>query len=140
MRLISSGVCLYFGILLTGAPQHNKVLINTSSLILHKNQTRMSNSTLPTCFEALSCDAESIDFERTLFQALINEGKHIRIINAEKQPFRYSEKNLRDEAAAEIAQAVIGMDEADNKETNKKRKILNDDERTRQRYQSLFHI
>ena len=37
--------------------------------------------------EPLSSDAEPIDYELTLFQALVNEGKHLRVISAELSSF-----------------------------------------------------
>eukprot|EP01035_Chromulina_nebulosa_P017708 gene17708-23300_t len=90
-------------------------------------------------FEALSFESNEIDYEFTLFQALVNEGKHIKILNSKRPQFTYNEKQLRDAAAAEVmtklqtssSDANIVEDD-DGKGTNKKRKSLDPDEKQKQ--------
>jgi hypothetical protein len=77
-------------------------------------------------------DIIPIDYGRTLFQALVNEGKHIRVLNAYRPQFSYNEKQLRDAAAAEVAvHGLYGNDEMGDK-ASRKRKHMNADEKAKQ--------
>ena len=86
----------------------------------------------PLKLEPLSAGAgaENIDFEQILYQALVNEEKHIRVLNAKRPQFSYSEKQLRDAAAAEVAQQNSSALEEDK--SNKKRKQASADEKAKQ--------
>ena len=48
-------------------------------------------------------EPNSIDFDQILYQTLVNDGKHIRILNERRPQFIFNEKQLRDAAAAEVA-------------------------------------
>jgi len=86
--------------------------------------------------EPLSHETEPIDFELTLFQALVNEGKHIRVLNAKRPQYFYDEKQLRDAAAAEVAHQG-GGDDGDK--SSRKRKHLNADEKAKQKWANNAH-
>lgn len=66
-----------------------------------------------------------------LFQTLVFENKHHRILGAKRPTFSYDEKQLRDAAAAEVAQASQYPCE-ENEKSSKKRKQLNADEKAQQ--------
>jgi hypothetical protein len=82
--------------------------------------------------EPLASDAEAIDFEQILYQTLVNDGKHIRVLNAKRPQFTYNEKVLRDSAAAEVAQtSTVNSDESSK--GSKRRKLLSADEKAKQK-------
>ena len=81
--------------------------------------------------EALCNEGKPIDFELTLCQALVNEGKQMSVLNAKRPQFIFNEKQLRDAAAAEVAigTSMAGEEVSygpDGKPT-RKRKMLNPD-------------
>jgi len=45
----------------------------------------------------------NIDYDKIIYQALINEGKHSKVLNTTRPKFSYNDKDLRDAAHAEIA-------------------------------------
>ena len=47
--------------------------------------------------------AVTTDFDQILYQTLVNDGKHIRVLNDRRPQFTFNEKQLRDAAAAEVA-------------------------------------
>jgi len=66
-----------------------------------------------------------------LFQTLVFENKHNRILGAKRPTYSYDEKQLRDAAAAEVAQAYQFPPD-DNEKSSRKRKQLNADEKAQQ--------
>lgn len=81
-------------------------------------------------------DQNKINYDYNIFQALINEGKHMKALNATRLTVNYNEKELREAAHAVVAQSSqieddpmsgMLMDETDGK--SRKRKILNPDEK-----------
>ena len=80
--------------------------------------------------EPLASETESIDFEQIFYQTLVNDGKHIRILNSKRPQFSYNEKQLRDAAAAEVALSNCTQGSTEGSETStKKRKELSADEK-----------
>ena len=86
--------------------------------------------------ESLCNEGKAIDFELTLCQALVNEGKQTSVLNAIRPPFIFNEKQLRDAAASEVAICTSVVEEEvsygpDGKPI-RKRKVLNPDEKATQ--------
>lgn len=82
-------------------------------------------------YEALSFEACHPDFEQMFLQSIVNEGKHMRLINETKQKISFDEKTLRVAAAAEInSQTAESISDDSESKSFKKRKALNDDEKT----------
>jgi hypothetical protein len=52
---------------------------------------------------SISSQLGAVDHEKMLFQALVNEGKHFRVLQAKRPQFVYDEKRLREAAAAEVS-------------------------------------
>ena len=79
-----------------------------------------------------NCGSEesAIDFEAILFQELVNEGKHFRVLQAKRPQFTYDEKQLREAAAAEVAMKNPGISVELDK--SRKRKHLSADEKAKQ--------
>ena len=71
-----------------------------------------------------------VEIERALFRALINEGKHLKVLSAKKNNLIYNEKELRDAAHAEVAQHSVPDDE---QRTRKRKNFMNPDEKAQQR-------
>ena len=78
-----------------------------------------------------------MDFELTLFQALVNESKNLRDLQSSRTQLQFSDKLLREQAAAEVArevacaagdETIIGPDG----KPLRKRKMLNPDEKAKQ--------
>ena len=87
--------------------------------------------------EALCNEGKPIDFELTLCQALVNEGKQASVLNAKRPPFVFNEKQLRDAAAAEVAISTSNMAGEEvtygpDGKPIRKRKMLNPDEKATQ--------
>ena len=75
----------------------------------------------------------SINFEQVLYQTLVNDNEHIRLLNGRRPQFTYNEKLLRDAAAAEVAQIGANLSgNDDNDKSSKKRKLLSADEKAQQ--------
>lgn len=75
----------------------------------------------------------SVNFEQILYQTLVNDGEHIRLLNGRRPQFTYNEKQLRDAAAAEVAQIGTGSSEHnDSDKLIKRRKLLSADEKAQQ--------
>ena len=53
--------------------------------------------------------SNSVNFEQVLYQTLVNDGEHIRLLNGRRPQFTYNEKQLRDAAAAEVGQHVVSV-------------------------------
>ena len=88
-------------------------------------------------FEALSYAKPPIDFEHTLFQALVNEHKNVRDLQATRTQLSFSDKALREQAAAEVAREVAcaagdEMTIGPDGKPLRKRKMLNPDEKAKQ--------
>lgn len=71
-----------------------------------------------------------IDYEHILFQSLVAEGKHSRILSSKFQSYRYSEKMLREAAAFEVSITQQSMGENDDEGPNKRQKTLTIEEKT----------
>ena len=77
--------------------------------------------------------SNSVNFEQVLYQTLVNDGEHIRLLNGRRPQFTYNEKQLRDAAAAEVAQIGTGLSEhCDGDKLMKRRKLLSADEKAQQ--------
>ena len=85
--------------------------------------------TNPVIYKKVSLTQAEADF--ILFQALVFENKHHRILGLKKASFAYDEKQLRDAAAAEVALTSQYPSEESEKST-RKRKQLNADEKAQQ--------
>ena len=82
--------------------------------------------------EPLASDTGAIDFEQILYQTLVNDGKHIRVLNAKRPQFIYNEKILRESAAAEVAQcSTVNSDESSK--GSKRRKLLTVEDKAQQK-------
>ena len=92
----------------------------------------VENSTME--LEPLSSQApNTVNFEQVLYQTLVNDGEHIRLLDGRRPQFTYNEKQLRDAAAAEVAQVGAHLSEhSDNDKSSKKRKLLSADEKAQQ--------
>ena len=85
--------------------------------------------TNPVIYKKVSLTQAEADF--ILFQTLVFENKHHRVLGLKKTSFAYDEKQLRDAAAAEVAQTYqYPCDE--NEKSTRKRKQLNADEKAQQ--------
>lgn len=82
--------------------------------------------------EPLASESDVIDFEQILYQTLVNDGKHIKVLNAIRPQFAYNEKQLRDAAAAEVAQTSTHCSEDSGEKGSKKRKQMSADEKAKQ--------
>lgn len=72
-------------------------------------------------------------YEEGLIEALVNEGAHVKILSTRRPQYFYNEKQLRDEAAAEVAmQQGINNEDTSHPPASKKRKHLNPDEKLEQ--------
>jgi len=83
--------------------------------------------------EQLASESEGIDYEQILYQTLVNDGKHIKVLNAKRPIFYFNEKDLRDSAAAEVAQTTSLGSEESGEKGNRKRKQLSADEKAKQK-------
>lgn len=82
-------------------------------------------------------DPNQINIDHNIFESLINEGKHMKVLNATRPTVNYNEKELREAAHAVVAQTSQMFDEngeggqfpdeMDGK--SRKRKCLNPDEK-----------
>eukprot|EP01039_Chlorochromonas_danica_P005889 gene5889-6484_t len=72
------------------------------------------------------------DYDRAIFQALVNEGKHLKALSARKPALLYNEKELRDAAHAEVAHSTGHEFDETHDKISRKRKNLNADEKARQ--------
>jgi len=76
-----------------------------------------------------STSREEDFYEKTLYQALVNEGKHHTLLQAKRFHFTYDEKRLREEAAEEVAMMKPTVTDEDK---TRKRKHLSADEKAKQ--------
>lgn len=70
------------------------------------------------------------DLDRIIFQALVNEGTHLKFLNSKRPQLTYNEKEIREAAHAEVAQTCGISAEPDK--SGKKRKNLDNEERLKQ--------
>mmetsp|Transcript_27455 Transcript_27455/g.46070 ORF Transcript_27455/g.46070 Transcript_27455/m.46070 type:complete len:479 (-) Transcript_27455:362-1798(-) len=75
---------------------------------------------------------DRIDFDHVIFQALVNEGKHLKVLHARRPPLQYNEKDLREAAHAEVANSNGQIQAEEIEKGNKKRKNMDATERAQQ--------